>query len=246
MTLPTLVPVLSTLLICDSETSGLPDDPNVRLIEAAAVWWSIDLGTILATWSELVEGTTNEAEGINKIPPAALAYGLARDHALQGLRSRADRADAIIAHRKEFDQFFLGDLGKTWICSKNQIEWGFGVEPGASLLYTASGLGVPIVEQHRALTDCILLAKCFEVVWRKSGPDGVREMLRLAMRPRSRYVAQGVPYEKRQLTKDAHFRWNGDMKSWWKDLVDEDITKLPFQVRRVPEGSTEYVGLAKG
>ena len=42
------------------------------------------------------------------------------------------------------------------------------------------------------------------------------------------------------------FRWNPGMKSWWKDIVDEEISRVPFQVRRVPLGSAEYKGLAKG
>jgi DNA polymerase III subunit epsilon len=234
---------LHTLLLADSETSGLPEDPNAKLIEIGAVWWSIDLGVTLANWSELVQGTSNEAEAVNKIPTSALAYGLPREHALEGIQSRAARADAIVCHRVEFDSFFLGDLGRPYICSKFQIEWP-GVEPGASLLYTAAGLGVPIVTQHRALTDCLLLAECFTRVWQMSGAEGVRQMLRLAQRPRSRCVAQ-LPYERKDEAKNLKFRWNSTMKSWWKDVVDEDIAKLPFQVRRVPAGSVEYVGLAK-
>jgi DNA polymerase-3 subunit epsilon len=234
---------LHTLLLTDTETTALPEDPKARLVEIGCVWWSIDLGVTLANWSELIEGPTNEAEAVNKIPVLALGHGLPREHAMEGLKSRAARADAIICHRVEFDSFFLGDLGRPYLCSKFQIEWP-GVEPGTSLLYTAAGLGVPIVTQHRALTDCLLLAECFERVWQRSGAEGVREMLRLAQRPRSRCVAQ-VLYEKRQLAKDAKFRWNGEMKSWWKDVVDEEVTKLPFAVRRVPPGSAEYVGLAK-
>jgi len=236
--------MLNTLLLSDSETTGLTDDPKARLVEIGCVWWSIDLGVTLATWSELVEGTTNEAEAVNKIPVPALAHGLPREHALEGLKSRAARADAVVCHRVEFDSFFFGDLGVPYICSKFQIEWP-GVEPGASLLYTAAGLGVPIIEQHRALTDCQLLAKCFERVWQMSGAEGVREMLRLAQRPRSRCVAM-LPYERKDEAKNLKFRWNSGMKSWWKDIVDEEIPKLPFQVRRVSPTSVEYVGLAKG
>jgi DNA polymerase III epsilon subunit-like protein len=234
---------MRTIACVDTETSGLPTDPGVHLVEIGCVWWSIDLGITLSNWSELVEATTNEAADINGIPVEALQHGLSREHALEGLRSRVARADVVICHRVEFDSFFLGDLGRPYLCSKFQIEWP-GVEPGSSLLYTAAGLGVPIIEQHRALTDCVLLAKCFERVWRRSGADGVREMLRLAQRPRSRCVAQ-TSYAQKDITKKAGFRWNGEMKSWWKDVVDDDIVKLPFQVRRVDPGSAEYAGLAK-
>jgi DNA polymerase III subunit epsilon len=235
---------MSTLLLADSETTGMTDDPKARLIEIGCVWWSIDLGVTLATWSELVEGPSNEAEGVNKIPPAALAHGLTRDQALEALRSRAARADLVVCHRVEFDSFFLGDLGRPYLCSKFWLEWGPDVEPGASLLYTAAGLGVPIVKQHRALTDCLLLADCFERVHAKEGPDGIRARLQRALRPRGRFVAQ-VPYEARQKAKDAKFRWNSDLKKWWKDLPFEDTTALSFPVKQVPQNSPEYAELAK-
>ena len=234
---------MKSIVCVDTETTGLTDDPKAHLVEIGCVWWSIDLGVTLANWSELVEGSTNEAIGINGIPVPALAYGLPREYALEGLKSRAARADAIVCHRVEFDSFFLGDLGVPYICSKIQIEWP-GIEPGASLLYTAAGLGVPIVTQHRALTDCLLLAECFTRVWQRSGAEGVREMLRLAQRPRSRCVAI-LPFERKDEAKNLKFRWNPGMKSWWRDIVDEEIDKLPFQVRRVPAGSVEFVGLAE-
>ena len=235
---------MRSLLLVDTETSSLPEDPGARLVEIGAVWWSIDLGVVLATWSELVEGPSNEAIGINKIPVESLAYGLTRDQALDALRSRVVRADLVVCHNVAFDSFFLGDLGKPYLCSMSAFEWP-GVDPGASVLRTAAGLEVPIVKQHRALTDCLLLADCFERVHAKEGAEGVRERLRRALRPRSRCVAQ-TTFAQKDITKKAGFRWNSDMKSWWKDVVDEEIGKLPFQVRRVPPGSAEYVGLAKG
>ena len=234
---------MNTLLLTDTETTSLPEDPKARLVEIGCVWWSIDLGVTLANWSELVEGLTNEAEAVNGIPPAALAYGLPREHALEGLRGRVARADLVVCHNVAFDSFFLGDLGKPYLCSCYQFEWP-GIEPGSSVLRTAAGLGVPIIEQHRALTDCILLAKCFEKLHAKEGPDGIRERLRLALRPRTRCVAM-TTYAQKDITKKAGFRWNGEAKSWWKDVVDEEIPKLPFAVRCVPTGSVEYVGLAR-
>ena len=246
ITLPMGTPpvTFNSLLLADSETTGLTDDPKARLVEIGCVWWSIDLGTTIANWSELVEGPSNEAEHVNKIAPALLAYGLPREHALEGLRSRAARADAVVCHRAEFDSFFFGDLGKPYLCSKFDWEWGPDVEPGASLLYTAAGLGVPIVEQHRALTDCILLAKCLERVYARGGAAAVREMIRLGLRPKSRCVAQ-LPYDRKDEAKKLRFRWNSGMKSWWKDIVDEDIPKLPFAVRPVPKNSPEWAALAK-
>lgn len=234
---------LETLIILDTECDGLDHTKNV-VVEIGAIWWHIDLGCMLGCWSELVVRESNAAQDANGIPPEALRYGLPWDHAIEGLKSRVARADLIMAHNESFDRGFLPDLGKKWICSMDHFPWPSAAS-GQALIKVAVAHGVAVTQAHRALSDCFLISRSLERVHEHEGGDGIRERLRLAMRPRSRCVAQGVPYERRQLTKDAHFRWNGEMKSWWKDVVDEEIEKLPFQVRRVPPGSPEYTGLAK-
>jgi DNA polymerase III subunit epsilon len=232
-----------TLLILDTETDGVDSSKNL-VVEIGAVWWHVGLGCTLGCWSELVVRESNAAQDANGIPPEALRYGLPWDHAIEGLKSRVARADLLVAHNESFDRGFLPDLGKPWVCSMDHIPWP-SAESGLALIKVAVAHGVAVTQAHRALSDCLLIAHTLSRVHEREGADGIRERLRLAMRPRSRCVAQ-VPYERRQLAKDAKFRWNGEMKSWWKDVVDEEITKLPFQVRRVPSGSPEYAGLAKG
>jgi DNA polymerase-3 subunit epsilon len=223
---------LNTVLLADTETTGLKEGPNARLVEIGAVWWDIDHGITLAAWSELVEGPSNEAAGVNKIPQTALRYGLTRDQALEGLRSRASRADVVVCHRADFDSFFLGDLGRPYVCSKFSFEWP-GVDLGSSLLYTAAGLGVPIVEQHRALTDCFLLAKCLERVHAKEGPAGIRARFARAMRPAATFRAI-VSYDDRDLAKKAGFQWQPEKKWWVRErLAIEDAALLPFKTERV-------------
>lgn len=231
-----------TLLILDTETDGTDPSKNV-VVEIGAVWWHIDLGCTLGCWSELVVRDSNAAQDANGIPPEALRYGLPWDHAMEGLKSRVARADLIVAHNESFDRGFLGGLGKIWVCSMDHFPWPHA-ESGQALIKVAVAHGVAVTQAHRALSDCLLISRALERVHEREGADGIRERLRLAMRPRSRCVAQ-TTYAQKDITKKAGFRWNGEMKSWWKDVVDEEITKLPFAVRRVPVGSPEYTGLAK-
>lgn len=246
---------IETIGIIDLETQGL--DPTKDLVvEAAFVWWSVRDRCVLSTWSELVQAPTNPAEHVNRIPLSALSYGLTFEHACEAIKSRAARADLLMAHRASFDFAFLPDLGKPIVCSKFDVPWPKS-NPGDGLAYVAIAHDVPIVSAHRALADCLLLARCFErcaeladleapsqSVHDQAAKHGVEWMLAQAMLPRTRCVAM-TTYAEREITKKAGFRWNGEMKSWWRDIVDEEIGKLPFQVRRVPAGSAEYVGLAK-
>ena len=231
-----------TICILDTETDGTDSSKNV-VVEIGAVWWHIDLGCMLACWSELVVRESNAAQDANGIPPEALRYGLPWDHAMEGLKSRVARADLIMAHNESFDRGFLGDLGKIWVCSMDHFPWP-SAESGLALIKVAVAHGVAVTQAHRAFSDCFLISRALERVHEREGADGIRERLRLSMRPRSRCVAM-LPYERKDEAKNLKFRWSPEMKSWWKDIVDEDIGKLPFQVRRVPAGSVEFVGLAE-
>lgn len=240
---------IESILILDTETDGVDSTKNV-VVEIGAVWWHVDIGCTLGCWSELVIRESNAAQDSNGIPPEALRYGLPWEHAMEGLKSRVARADVIMAHNESFDRGFVGGLGKLWICSMDHFPWP-SANPGQALIKVAVAHGVAVTHAHRALTDCLLIARTLERVHEREGAAGIRERLRLAMRPRGRFVAQ-VPYGRRQLAKDAKFRWNGEMKSrcglensWWKDVPEEEISKLPFPVRRVSPTSHEYVELAK-
>ena len=216
---------IETILIVDTETQGF-DPQKHRVLEIGAVWWSVRFRTILAAWSELCQAPDNPAEHVNRIPAAALTYGLTFEQAIEGLKSRASRADAIVAHRASFDSSFVPDLGKPWICSKFDVPWPRSA-PGDGLAYVAIAHDVPIVSAHRALADCLLLARCFEAV------DDVPGLLALAMRPRATFRAI-VSYDDRELAKKAGFRWQPEKKWWIRErLAIEDAALLPFKTERV-------------
>jgi DNA polymerase-3 subunit epsilon len=237
---PTVVP--DTILVLDTETDGVDRAQHV-VLEIGAIWWSVVHGCILGCWSELVVRATNAAQSANGIPSEALRYGLPWEHAIEGLKSRVARADLIVAHNAPFDEGFLPELGKPWVDTMDHFPWPLA-DHGLALIKVAVAHGVAVTHAHRALTDCFLIAHTLERIYEREGADGIRERFRLAMRPRSRCVAM-TTYAQKEITKKAKFRWNADMKSWWKDVVDEEISSLPFEVRPVPKNSPEWAALAK-
>lgn len=76
----------------------------------------------------------------------------------------------LVAHNAEFDKGFIATLNcgrelldRTWICTRKNFTWPV---PLARLRLedVCNGMGVPYVQAHRALADCLLLAQCFQRV----------------------------------------------------------------------------------
>lgn len=79
-------------------------------------------------------------------------------------------ADACVAHNAQFDKGFIKNLpcgghllNKKWICTKNNFTWPVRLQR-MRLEDICHGMGVPYVNAHRALTDCLLIAMCFQNV----------------------------------------------------------------------------------
>jgi DNA polymerase-3 subunit epsilon len=220
---------LDTILILDTETTGT-DPAKDRIVEIGAVLWSVEHTCALSAWSELVIGDGNAAETINRIPAAALVRGIKPPAAMATLRALAGRADVVVAHNASFDRGFIGeDVGLPWVCSMDDLAWPRQAS-GTSLAATALAHDVGIVTAHRALADCLILARLLERVT-ELGHD-VRAMLRLGLRPKATYQAM-VSYADRELAKAAGFTWHGEAKRWTRRLAAEDVAGLPFKVVEV-------------
>src|SRR3972149_6500061 len=101
------------LLILDTETSGLMDDPKARLIEVAVALYSVEERSIIATHSHLEPlpaGELNGAYSANKITDGLL------DRATQlrwgtwdQVYNLAIEAEAVVAHDRDgtFDRHFV-------------------------------------------------------------------------------------------------------------------------------------------
>ncbi len=222
---------MNRILILDTETTGL--DPAVdKTIEIGAILYSVEHGTPLGSFASLLRADANAAEHVNRIPAAAIREEQDPQLAWEVVEAMALKADAIVAHRAEFDRGFVSPAlrdGHDWICSKFDIEWPKG-QPGASLVQLALDHDLGVAYAHRALTDCDLLARLFTRC-RELGSD-IDLMLTRAQRPKADYVAL-VSYDDREMAKKAAFQWDGAAKLWKRRMFIEEAAKLPFKVREV-------------
>lgn len=227
---------MGSILIVDVETTGL-DPKTDRIVEVGAVLYSVQHRCIVEQWASLVDtGSPNTAEAINRIPSSALVGAPLLDEVLQRLNGHLGYPNRILmAHRAEFDRSFLDASGfdsmdTPWVCSKFDVEWPLS-KPGASCVEMALAHGVPVVSAHRALTDCMLIAKTLEAV-QALGHD-LPAMLARAMRPKAMFRAN-VSYDDRELAKTAGFHWEPASKSWLRRMAKDDTASLAFPVSEVP------------
>ena len=239
---------IQSVIIVDTETTGL-DPATCAIIELAGVLYDIDARCVAGSFATLIHAESNAAEGINRIPVAALASAPCAQHAWNRLGDLIDCAgDAVfMAHRAEFDQGFIAAKAPRlagrlpWLCSKFDVEWPLS-KPGASCVEMALAHGVPVVSAHRALTDCMLIARTLENV-QAAGHD-LHAMLARALRPKGHYVADTPkPWEMadgewpilKGKLHSAGFRFeeNGQEKRWVGRVAHDDVAALPFAVREV-------------
>jgi DNA polymerase-3 subunit epsilon len=220
---------MKNVLILDTETTGVDRDKD-RVIEVGCILWSVEHRTTLSIYSNLIQGEDNAAEHINGITPAVLRQHPApATRVFKAVECLAERADIVVAHQADFDRAFCARhsdylASKSWVCTKEDLVWP-RAKPGTSLVATALAHGVPVFQAHRAISDCMLIARLFE-----AHPDidtRLEAALAHSLIPKHRYVAI-TSYEERDLPKQAGFRWDGERKEWWRVLNEEDAAKLPF------------------
>ncbi len=222
---------MNRILICDIETTGL-DPQKDAAIEVAAIIYSLEHATVLGAFSTLIRHGSNEAQAINRIPPAALAAdAMDPDRAWSFIAQMAKSCEAIVAHRASFDKSFSPaplQAALPWVCSKFDIRWPKQTREGGALVPLALEHDLGVAYAHRAMTDCDLIARLFT----RSVELGVdlQEMMRLAMRPKLLFQAL-VSFDDKELAKKIGFEWQGETKRWLKMMVPEETGALPFKVR---------------
>lgn len=219
------------ILILDTETSGL-DPAKDQLLEVGLVLWSVEHCTTVASASWLIYGTENPAQAINGIPPAVLVEG--RDRGLvvtEIIDVWAESADAIAAHG-DFERQWFADLGRPWIDTCWDIDWPRASSADSRKVHALClAHGLAVLDAHRALPDCQLLARLLERV-AELGHD-VGRLLERAMRPKVKVVSL-APFSEKDTVKLAGFRWSPERKEWWRMMPVEDVAALPFRTRVAP------------
>jgi DNA polymerase-3 subunit epsilon len=214
--------------ILDTETTAL-DPAKGRCIEVAVMLYDVKHAQPAASFASLIRGSeTNEAEPINGIPGTMLPEAREADEVWRCVRWLLKPAQALLAHRAEFDRQFVPDLGLPWVCSKSDVKWGD--RRGDHLVQLALSLGLGVASAHRAMADVDTLARILTRVAEK-GQD-LSQLLQHAMRPKKRFYSL-APFEERETVKAHGFLWSPEKKVWWRDMPSEDTATLPFGVRAV-------------
>jgi DNA polymerase-3 subunit epsilon len=217
------------VLIIDTETNGLDPEAN-QVVEVGCILWNLEHQTYEECYSALLPAPHNEAAAINGIKVAMLPKEAVAWEVVDEL---AALSDAFVAHNAPFDQSFSEPhlkTKKTWICTMEDFVWPAPLGKKA-LTDIALAHGVAVVSAHRALTDCMTIARLFERV--SDSSDRLRQAFQRAQRPKAFVVAM-VSYPQRDLAKTAGFRWDGERKAWWKVMAIEDAKRLPFDVKMKP------------
>jgi DNA polymerase-3 subunit epsilon len=222
------------LLLLDTETSSL-DPETGHLLEVGLVRWSVEHRTILSAASWVLVAPENPAETINGIPTAALAEGATPAHVIATTKKWAESCDVIAAH-SDFDRKWFPDLGRPWIDTAWDMDWPRAAScSGRRVIDLCLGHGLAVFDAHRALPDCLLLARLLERC-AELGHD-VEAMIRKAMRPRVAVEARGLPFDRKDEAKNIGFRWDDKARVWWKRVLPEEIAELPFRVVEARRGA---------
>jgi DNA polymerase-3 subunit epsilon len=222
---------MRNVLILDVETTGL-DPEQHKVIELGYVLWSVEHRTILECYSCLFASESNEAQVFNSIPVDALRWGNNEEIAWTLALTAAENADCVVAHSAPFDYSFVSRVGPDvttllklpWVCTLEDMIWPVQ-SAYQNLVSIALAHGVAVTSAHRAINDCLLLARLFERI------DDINDRLHLAMqraaRPKAEFIAR-TSYQDKDKAKAAGFHWNGMV--WKRYMAVEDALQLPFEV----------------
>ena len=226
-------PEPATLLIVDTETTGLDPDLD-HCLEVGAILFDVPSRSVLAQQSFLLPVEANPAEPINRISAEVTRRSQPWREALRWFEELLRAADVLVAHNAAFDRQWFGRghlpaVTSPWICSMDDMRWPAErqLRPRPSVRDLALAYGVPVWAAHRALTDCIYLADVF------ARCDDLEVLLKQGLEPRQLMRAR-VSYDDRHLAREAGFRWNDPIKgAWTRRLSQRESSLLPFEVAPV-------------
>lgn len=227
------------ILSADVEATGL-DKQKDRIIELGAVLYSTGQKRVLESTGFLVQSDgvpiTQEITDITGITQVAVdRFGYSQEDAIQTFADLADQADAVIGHNIiRFDRPMLWNaaarLGitlpeKLLIDTMTDIP---GVK-GEQLVTMCAKKGF-VYDAHGALADSSAVVKLTSI-YNESAATSYDLMVE---RAHSELVVilghQDRSKAANKAARKAGFRWNGDLKIWWKAVKDMDVSALAASV----------------
>ena len=225
-------------LVLDVETTG--KDPSADLvIELAMRRFRFDkLGRILKidrpwSWREDPgRALDDEIVKLTGISDADLVGQQIDEDAAGRLLASADY---VIAHNASFDRKFVerrlpGSAGREWCCTFAEIDWGAAGFDGRSLGWLLAQAGI-FFDAHRAGNDVDAVL----ALLRHDMPDGrtaLAEMVDRAECPTVRVEAFGADFAVKDALRARGYRWNADLKVWWREVSADALMAEEFWLAR--------------
>ena len=116
-----------TLLILDTETTGLDPDQD-QCVEVGVILFDVAARSVLAQQSFLLPVQVNGAEPINRIPAAVSQRPQPWREALVWFETLVAAADVVVAHNAAFDRQWFGHgqlpaIHCPWLCTMEDLRW---------------------------------------------------------------------------------------------------------------------------
>jgi DNA polymerase-3 subunit epsilon len=220
------------LIVLDTETTGL-DAKNERIIELAMLSVQVDMATGLPVGPV---STYESFEDPGKPIPAAITEITGIDDSMvRGQRIDDARvaelvqaADLIVAHNAAFDRPFVEArlpvfATRAWNCSFAGIDWKAQGSGSAKLEFLAHERGW-FYDAHRALVDCHALLQVLAAPL-NNGQTGLLQLLQGARATRYKLRATGAPFEAKDALKARGYRWDGEGRVWWTQLLGPEAVQ---------------------
>lgn len=220
-------------LLVDVETTGL-DPRRDEIIELAMVPFTYGIDgrvfEIGKPFARLRQPMAPIPARITEITGITNEMVLGRTIDAGEVAAFVNPAAIVIAHNASFDRRFLEadwDVfrDKPWACSMTQVDWAREGFEGGKLAYLAYAAGF-FYDRHRAVDDCLAAIELLARPLPKCGLPALQILLEKARQPTWRIVADGAPFELKEVLKDRGYRWNdgvnGAPRAWYVDVDEAD------------------------
>lgn len=211
------------LLLIDTETNTKED---AEVIEIACVFFETTTKTLLQSLSTLIPfEKDNEFLAINRITKEMASYNVGHIAILDTIKELMLKADYCVSYNIEFDQPLVEDLlgiNCEWLCAMKDFKFSH-YKPYPSLIDLALSYNIPILNTHRALGDCLILARLFRSV--NDFDKKIEEAIARKESPRE-IITADIAFEDREIAKENGFYFDQDTKSWVKELATIDLGEI--------------------
>lgn len=226
--------MIKRALIIDTESTSL-DSESGCIIEVGAIVYSLVNRTILSQFSTLLPLITTktiepQAMEVNRIPISALREVDKIDvRQIHGLLCQwMDMTDIAVAHYVEHDRGFLRQIGidcGNFVDTASDFTWP--KTTSRILTQIAISYGIPVIDPHRALDDCRLIASLFDK------QEDLQGMFDYALLPKEVYVSS-LPFDKNDINKANGFIWDRLVpRCWARKMTADEASALNFRVSKV-------------